>query len=204
MVQPDIVRPSPNFTPGPWLPRAIVFHSTRGNANEDEREFQGTLNWFASPTSRASAQWVIAIDGRKARCVDDANMSWHAKEHSLYSFGIELVQRTINHPITEPQYRSLAKITLDYHERFGIPLVHVPGLANGERGLIEHQETEQGRRDGKSDIGPQFNWDYLLSLIRLSDPWLEQAIAAIAPVRQKAQEIDGALAHLEAHLRSRL
>jgi N-acetylmuramoyl-L-alanine amidase len=78
---------------GPWKqqPWCIVLHGTAG-------PYQACLNWFANPRARASAHYVIALDGRVAQCVSELRIAWHAgvsrwkgvTSCNQYAFGIEM------------------------------------------------------------------------------------------------------------------
>ncbi len=159
MALPDITRISPNKTPG-WNtgePHVIIVHGTRGGAAYGV-EFQATLNWFDDPRSQASAHWVIARDGRTARIVPDSHRAWHAEEHNGVAVGVELEQPKASDQITTPQYEKLALIGRTCYP--SIPMVHLTTI-NREVGWIEHMETPQGIRVGKSDVGT-FDWQAFL------------------------------------------
>ncbi len=159
MALPDITRISPNKTPG-WNtgePHIIIVHGTRGGAAYGV-EFQAALNWFANPASQVSAHWVIARDGTTARVVPDSHRAWHAAEHNNVAVGIELEQPKASDQITAPQYEKLTLIGRTYYP--SIPMIHLRTV-NHEAGWIEHRETPQGIRVGKSDVGT-FNWQAFL------------------------------------------
>ena len=84
--------------------------------------------------------------------------AWHAVEHSWEAYGIEVCQPTIDRPYKEGHYKNLVTVCVPY-VKAGIPVVHLPTLewADGRRGFVGHEETEQGLRDGKSDPGPPFD-----------------------------------------------
>ena len=149
--------PSPNYTPGRSRPiTRILIHATRGGTAPPEIERQATLNWFANPTSQASAHAVIAVDGTIYRCVADENTAWHAgdKDPALNenpgSLGVELVQARIESPFTQAQYTSLVWLVKDWCEKWLIP--------KDRSHILGHEETAQGIEQGKTDPGPQFKW----------------------------------------------
>lgn len=151
--------PSPNFTAGTPAGKLVVIHSTRGGAPSMEQELRGTLAWFAKPDN-VSAHLVIAFDGTIFRCVDDTNQAWHARELNAYAWSIELVQPTIDHEFSFAQYASLKRALRHYRDAYGVPLEHLtsPGLT----GVTGHDTTAPGRRDGKTDPGPKFDWSKAL------------------------------------------
>lgn len=122
----------------------IVLHSTRGSA-QPGTEFDATLNWFASPTSKLSAHVVIGVDGRRARVVPDELMAWHAGYLNAEWLGVELEQPHIGDPISDVQYQALQEWIDEMRSKYG-PLQ-----------LVEHKDTDQGKAAGKSDIGAPFD-----------------------------------------------
>lgn len=159
MALPDITRISPHKTPG-WPtgePHVIIVHGTRGGAAYGV-EFAATLRWFDNDASKVSAHWVIARDGTTARVVPDSHRAWHAAEHNEVAIGIELEQPKSSDQITTLQYEKLALIGRTFYP--SIPMVHLTTV-NRESGWIEHMETPQGIRVGKSDVGT-FDWQVFL------------------------------------------
>jgi N-acetyl-anhydromuramyl-L-alanine amidase AmpD len=70
---PFELHPTPNFERGRQgeSPRVIVLHTTDGS-------WDGTLEWFADPESGVSSHYVVGLDGRLARLVDDEDTARHA------------------------------------------------------------------------------------------------------------------------------
>ena len=120
-------------------------------------EFEGTLNWFQNPVSKVSAHWVIARDGRACCVVPNDFSAWHAQEHNVTHWGIELEQGVESDGFTTAQMGKLIKVCKGYVEDFGVPVAH------DMRGFIGHQETPQGIRVGKSDPGKLFDWAALMA-----------------------------------------
>src|SRR3990167_5010934 len=131
MITPDLIALSPNYSMWEATPRAIMLHATRGGPNSTD-DFQATINWFGSRASRASSQWLVGQNGRKARIVPDEFAAWHAMDHSGYSLSIEMEQRTVNEPFTEIQVVQAALIVRDYCDTYDIPRIRVPGLRQGQ------------------------------------------------------------------------
>lgn len=154
MITPDVTSSSPNQSAGQPSKRVII-HATRSGVSMNPSEFNGTLNWFASPASQVSAHWVIGRDGRKARVVPDNAIAWHAAEHND-AFGIELEQGAESDGFTEKQVDSLLEISRHYIVEYGVEPVHIQDIT--QSGFVGHQETPQGLRVGKSDPGSLFNW----------------------------------------------
>jgi len=169
-VQPDRVAGTPNVTPGAGPGRlaalAIFIHSTRSGQSgawTDELEKSATINWFGSPNSRASTNWLVGADGEKIRFVDDDDGAWHAKEHSFQAISIELTQPLRTTPYTDRHYESLAEVCRSYPN---VPIVRLTHFENGDAGYVGHEDSAQGKRDGKSDPGDPFDWNRFLALMR--------------------------------------
>jgi len=162
---------SPNhykgWTEGP--PRAVIIHSTRSTvaSKTDVQELQSTINWFMTVNSQASSHWVVS-ELERVRIVEDKYPAWHAVEHSWEAYGIEITQPTSDRPYKEGHYQNLVKVCLPYVQA-GIPVIHLPSFNYGDtqRGFVGHEETQQGRRDGKSDPGSQFDWTKFISMLTM-------------------------------------
>ncbi len=63
--------------------RRIIMHYTTS------RNVDGTISHFLKPSSRVSAHYVIARDGRIIQMVLDTDKAWHAKGANADSIGIE-------------------------------------------------------------------------------------------------------------------
>lgn len=161
---PDVVDLSPNYNPFPVTGRTVIIHATRSGKSMNPTEFRGTLNYMRQPGT-TSSQWVISRAGIKARVVNNNRQAWHAQEDNDNSWGIELEQGDEQDGFTEVQMVALAEVCRDdYMAGFGVPAVHAK--STGEPGFIGHQETIQGKRNGKSDPGSRFDWDYFLRLLQ--------------------------------------
>lgn len=163
---------SPNHSSG-WLygqPKVVVIHSTRSGVNwSHDKEMEATINWFLGTNSNASSNLIISPT-EIVRMVPDDKPSWHAKEHSWQAWGIEVTQQTINTPLEDGHYKLLAE-ALKHYQSLGVQPVWLPSLNWGDTssGWIQHLETAQGLRDGKSDIGYQLNKNRLSDMMLVED-----------------------------------
>lgn len=152
-------------------PKVVIIHSTRsGQQWSDEEELQSALNWFTSPTSQVSAHWVIS-ETERVRVVLDENAAWHASEHNLRAYGIELTQPTRGHAYQDGHYNNLVMVARHYLE-LGVLPIHLLGYFNeGEiSGFVAHENTGHGQRVVKSDPGAEFDWDRFLNMLN-EDPY---------------------------------
>jgi len=194
--------PSPNHADS-WehgQPNKLFIHSTRSGQPMPPRthdlEMQSTTNWFSSANSSASSHLVISPT-EIVRVVEDDQPSWHAKEHSWQAWAIEVTQPQIDTPYEEGHYRLLAEAVRHYMA-LGVPLVHLPSLEWGdiEGGIIGHEESAQGIRDGKSDPGSRFDWVRLFNEVRRDEmltqedkDWIDKRISdALKPINKKGHE----------------
>lgn len=168
MITPDIVRLSPNVnaSPMPSTARTVVIHATRSGVSMNPSEFEGTLNYMSRPGT-TSSHWVIARDGRTARVVHDVYQAWHGQEDNDNAWGIELEQGDEADGFTPAQLDSLVRVCCGYIEDFGVAAVHA--TASTQAGFIGHQETAQGRRNGKSDPGRLFPWEWFINALQGDD-----------------------------------
>jgi hypothetical protein len=143
--------------------RGVVVHSTRGGTGNLATEYAATMNWFRNPAAEVSAHVVVGAD-RVGRCVPDDDIAWHAGENNRTHLGIEIAQSRITDAFTDFQYRASAAVVRQWCDKYGIPMEHV--ASQNAPGLIGHEEAEQGRRNGKSDPGPKFDWDRFMALVR--------------------------------------
>jgi len=155
-----VSRPSPNFNSRKGAAiDCIVIHDTE-SATAD-----AALSWFESPTSQASAHYLIDRDGTIYRCVQEAARAWHAGVSALrgrsdvntFSVGIELVGFSTQ-GYTEDQLRVLIETCVDLSLRnHGITIARI----------VSHQEIAlpPGR---KHDPGPNFPWVEFRSRVQLA------------------------------------
>ncbi len=140
----------------------VIIHATRSGHSMNPTEFIGTLNYMATPGT-VSSHWVIARNGTKARVVADNRQAWHAQEDNYNAWGIELEQGIEADGFTQEQIAALVLVCRGYIEDFGVAAVHC--ATSTEPGFIGHQETVQGKRNGKSDPGHLFDWTAFIAAL---------------------------------------
>lgn len=128
---------TPNFERGRrgGRPRAIVVHTNVGS-------FESTLAWFADPRSGVSAHYLVGLDGRVARFVDEADTAHHAgrvlrpiteigTNPNYGTIGVEFEDGGDPRGVarTAEQYRAGGSLLAGIAGRWGIPLdrAHVLG-----------------------------------------------------------------------------
>lgn len=162
MIAPDFVSLSPNVNdaPMPASCKTVIIHATRSGTSMNPTEFQGTLNYMATPNT-TSSHWVISRDGRAARVVNDNRQAWHASEDNDNAWGIELEQGVETDGFTVAQIDKLVAVCRGYVADFGVTATHAATSAGP--GFIGHQETAQGKSYGKTDPGRLFQWENFIA-----------------------------------------
>ena len=154
-----------------------IIHATRSGipGRTAALEYTSACNWFLSPNNvvrdQAGNPWFggmstyIIGGGRRALCVPPEYVPrFSAGIHDFRAISIELGQGTNDDPYDERDIEMVME-TLDYH---GLPTNRIPfvdGNNIGWPGMVGHEDTAQGRGQGKSDPGPLFwtAWSDLLT-----------------------------------------
>lgn len=141
----------------------VVVHSTRGGGRR-EVEFTATVNWFATPDAGVSAHLVVGLPPFEEvnRSVPDDFQAFHARELNASHLGIELCQPGSADGFTDFQYRAAGEAIRLWAEKYHFPIVRV--MDQNQPGLIGHEDSAAGKRDGKSDPGPRLDWARLISI----------------------------------------
>lgn len=144
--------------------RGIVLHSTRGPSRQRagetleawlDREYHAAVGYMLNASNEVSPHFCVG-PSLCARMVHDDNVAWHAREHNQTHLGIEIAQPSNCPPFTDSEVDYTARICAAWCDKYKIPAVHVTD--SDQAGIIGHEETDQGRRDGKSDPGVKWNW----------------------------------------------
>ena len=162
------------MTPGNNGPRATTLgamvHSTRSGQGwgNSQQEFDASVRWLSNPVNAASCHVVIGPD-RKTDLLDKRLAAWHARDPvNGTHIGYELTQALPTDAYTDYQYKQLARELVSDHQQFGVPLVHV--FSQMDQGIIGHEESENGKHDGKTDPGTLFDWGRLFHEIAALQP----------------------------------
>mgnify|MGYP000294833380 CR=1 FL=1 len=154
---------SPNCGEKRRATRGIVLHSTRSglsDTNALEKEYGRTIAWFMTPDADASAHRVIGyVPGQHAQLVPDDYIAWHASEMNDSWLGIEFCQPRPRDPFSEYQFAVGVAVCLEWCVRYGIE----PNNTT----IVRHQDTDQGKRWGKTDPGEMFPYADFGATVRL-------------------------------------
>jgi N-acetyl-anhydromuramyl-L-alanine amidase AmpD len=152
----------------------LVIHVTQSARNAAQlvaRATPSAVMWFADPAAKASAHYVVGVEGRIWQCVAEGDCAWHAGNAAMNrrSVGIE-IEGWVEKPATfNPEVMdSLLALSADICRRHGIAVLHQPGP-----GVCGHSDvpdpTNPNLRGGKghhTDPGPHFPWAQFLDALR--------------------------------------
>lgn len=180
----------------------VVIHATRSGKRWSAEEEMAASVRYLRTSGEASAHVVVGTR-ETAAVVSDELEAWHARPPlNQTHLGMEVVQATPDVAFSDWQYAEVARLVVAWSRRWGFPLQRV--WSQTVPGIIGHEDTENGKSDGKSDPGPLWDWTRLQREIerltgtnhdidRLRDrtwaladewrtaghPWAEQGIKAV-------------------------
>ena len=142
--------------------KGVILHSTRSGRtvpNAREEEYGLTVNYFLAPGTPASAHRVIGVsEGQHALMVEDEMMAWHVAEDNTRYLGIEFCQPLPTDEYSDWQLEEGALTVAFWSKEFGFNV-------NTDT-CPRHQDTAQGKRSGKSDVGNKFPYIQFLNRCR--------------------------------------
>src|SRR5262245_36192830 len=165
-----------NYTKGPRrATRGVVIHTTRGG-RDGATELYATTRWFQNPSAQVSAHLIVGNPQPEqvVRSVHDDDLAWHCREANATHLSVEICQGRDGDPISDFAYRLAAEACREWSRNYGFPLERRTTIA--EPGLVGHEDTEPGKRDGKTDPGGAFDWEVFLSYAAGEEPWSVDAV----------------------------
>lgn len=152
--------------------RGIVIHATRGPTYPEpgealvdtlDREYHVAVAYMLNPANEVSPHFCV---GPRIVCrmVHDDNVAWHAQQHNQTHLGIEVAQPSYQPEFVEFEYLATAEICAHWCLKYAIPPVRV--MDSDLAGIIGHEQTDQGRRDGKTDPGWRWDWPKFMFLVQ--------------------------------------
>lgn len=152
----------------------IIWHATRSGVRgrSPSDEYGSTLNWFRSPHNLvpdahgnawygAMAHYVIG-GGRVCRVLrEELVPRFSAGIHDFRAISVEVAQATGEDDYDERDMSLCRELASDLSRRHGFALGRIPFVDEnnaGWPGEVGHEDTAQGRQQGKSDPGQRF-WD---------------------------------------------
>lgn len=159
-----------------------AYSRLRGDGSEGRR----TVKYCRTPGT-TSYGWIIDYDGTINELTGYGLQAWHGghapSSHQTVDpnfhthargfcsqlhmnvnwLSIGFAQVDVWEPLTDPQYVSGGWLLGDISRRLGTPLVRLSYVStrHAAKGVVQHQDTGQGRWGGKSDIGPLLDYSRL-------------------------------------------
>jgi hypothetical protein len=141
--------------------RLVVVHTIEGT-------YGGAIAWFRNPRARASANFVVARDGRITEMVAPSNVAWHAGNAwvNAHSLGIEHEGYAgVPWLYTDAEYRASARLVASLLRRSHL---------RADRGhVIGHAEVPDPYHRGQfggyghhTDPGRFWNWTRYMTYVR--------------------------------------
>lgn len=148
--RPYLIAISPNQDGKRPGTTGIILHSTRsGKPGADD--YYLTVNYFEQRGTASAHRVIGRKQGQHAQMVADEKIAWHAKEDNRYWLGIEFAQAVPADDYTQWQFDTGVAVCVQWCKKFGIE----PSFDT----IMRHQDTAQGKRDGKSDPGDNFPYE---------------------------------------------
>ena len=153
----------PSQRPSPTLPiDRIVIHDIEGTAGE-------AIRWFRNPEAQVSSHYVVdGHTGRVTQMVRERDIAWHAGDHvtNARSIGIEHEGFAYRPGFFNPlEYEASAHLVRSIALRYGIPRDRTHIIGHFEVPDTAHP-GHFGGRNGHTDPGPYWDWDYFMALVR--------------------------------------
>lgn len=170
----------------------ILWHATRGGQWYDgNTELNAYLNWCRSPNNRVAypggdyagiASYGIG-PGRIVECVPDGYLpAWSSHPSDEHVISVEVAQSNNGQPIEPETIAACVAFAREMSQRYGFPLTRVyPSNDWTWSGMAGHEDTVQGRAQGKTDPGAEF-WVPFLAALNQEEPLTnnERTLTAVA------------------------
>ena len=152
---------------------ALLWHCTRGGQNYDGYlETQAAINWFTSPANKIQdprypdyagiSNVLIGPDSIVEVVPLHLASAWSSHPSDEHAISIEVAQSNLNQPIEQATIENCIRFSAWAGLTYSIPTGRVYPVDDwhwtGEAG---HEDTQQGRSQGKSDPGSLF-WELYL------------------------------------------
>lgn len=154
----------------------IIWHATRSGipGRTPAQEYTSCLNWFASPNNRTVDPQGRIYGGMTHYCIGGGKVlravpeelvpRFSAGVHDFYAISVEVGQNLNSTPYHPRDIEICHELAADLSSRYGFKpgrLPFVDGNNSQWPGEVGHEDTAQGRGQGKSDPGPLFWQQYL-------------------------------------------
>ncbi len=147
----------------------IVLHVMNGS-------YEGSINWFKNPDAEVSAHYCISYEGEITQMVKLDDVAWHAGSPSPSrngrSIGIEHEGWSAQDLFTDAEYRASALLVKWLAATYDVNIYNNP-VEEQTSGVVRHHNTCPG---------PNWDWNYYMSLVRAESCTGSGTINMISPV----------------------
>jgi N-acetyl-anhydromuramyl-L-alanine amidase AmpD len=135
---PETRAKTPNVSPKPIVPRAVVLHHSGGS-------YAGGVSWIKNPASRVSYHVLVGQDGRRTVFANPEQRTWHAGRSewrgrgdlNSWSIGAAFAGDSNKEPLTDDAMMSMAEYLVPIMRQYGLTLADV----------TDHRTVSPGRKD---------------------------------------------------------
>lgn len=164
-----------------WRPRTqpitgILWHSTRGGQWYDgNTELGAFINWERSPNNKANQNLFPDYGGmasygigpnRIVEVMPDGYIpAWSSHPSDEHVISVEIAQSNLGQTIEPETIATCVVFAKEMAERYGFPLTRVYPVNDWTwSGMAGHEDTVQGKAQGKSDPGAAF-WEPFMAAL---------------------------------------
>lgn len=177
----------------------ILWHSTRGGQWYDgNTELGAFINWERSPNNKANQTLFPDYGGmasygigpnRIVEVMPDGYIpAWSSHPSDEHVISVEVAQSNHGQPIDRTTIQACVVFAREMAKRYGFPLTRVYPVNDWTwSGMAGHEDTVQGKAQGKSDPGAAF-WEPFMAALE-GDEMTKEEIEALVN-----QRVDAALA----------
>lgn len=177
----------------------ILWHSTRGGQWYDgSTELGAFINWERSPNNKANQTLFPDYGGmasygigpnRIVEVMPDGYIpAWSSHPSDEHVISVEVAQSNHGQPIERTTIQACVVFAREMAKRYGFPLTRVYPVNDWTwSGMAGHEDTVQGKAQGKSDPGAAF-WEPFMAALE-GDEMTKEEIEALVN-----QRVDAALA----------
>lgn len=156
--------------------RGAVIHTTRGNQGyPGKKEISAFENWVISPNNRNTragapaagiSNYGVGPDLILEVIPEEYEARFSSHPADTVAISIEVAQSNKGQAIEPETIAACVVLVRELAARYGFPLERVTNPPNDRdwTGLIGHEDTKQGRAQGKSDPGPEFWGPFMAAL----------------------------------------
>lgn len=173
----------------------VLLHCTRGGQWYDgSTELGAFINWERSPNNLANQTLFPPYGGmasygtgpnRIVEVMPDGYVpAWSSHPSDEHAVSIEVAQSNLGQPIEPETIATTVHLVRELHDRHGFPLTRVYPVNDWTwSGMAGHEDTVQGKAQGKSDPGAAF-WEPFMAALEGDEPMTPEERARLERVER--------------------